>query len=309
MQDIATLTMNPAIDVSYEVDRLAPTHKLRSHGERYDPGGGGINVARAIARLGGAARAHYLAGGSMGSAFDRLLDRHALLRCRIDIADDTRVSTAVRERETGQQYRFVPRGPHILPTEWQSCLDQLDRIEGGFLVASGSLPEGVPEDFYCRVQALTARRGVRLVLDSSGTALTSAVAAGGLFLIKPSLSELEQIAGRSLKGLPAIMAAAGDIVRSGKASHVAATMGADGAVLANASGTIALPAVAVATMSAVGAGDSFLAAMTFALASGREPVDAFRYGIAAGAAAVLNNGTELCHAADVERLFAQVACP
>ncbi|WCP12084.1 Putative ATP-dependent 6-phosphofructokinase isozyme 2 [Sphingobium sp. AntQ-1] len=303
MKRIATLTMNPAIDVAYEADRVFHTHKIRARQEHYDPGGGGINVARVIARLGGTARAHYLAGGATGATLDSLLDLHQMVRSRIPIQGNTRISTAVYERETGKEFRFVPHGPVVTEQEWQACLDHLDGIECDYLVASGSLPPGVPDDFYSRLQAKTRTRGIELILDSSGAALQQGLAAGGILLVKPSLGELRQLIGRPLAGRHEIAAAALDIVNKDQAKYVAVTMGREGALLAQRSGVLWLPAVPVEAKSAVGAGDSFLAAMTFALACDRNPIDAFRYGIAAGAAAVLTPGTDLCHRDEVERLY------
>jgi len=304
MKRIVTLTMNPAIDVAYEADRVFHTRKIRAHQEHYDPGGGGINVARVIARLGGTARAYYLSGGATGCALDGLLDQHALVRSCIPIKGDTRISTAIYERETGKEFRLVPRGPELTEQEWQASLDHLDGARADFLVASGSLPPGVPDDFYSRVQKLAQRRGMQFILDTSGAALREAVAGGGLYLVKPSIGELRQLVGRDLAEESEIAAAAQEIVDSGKSKYVAVTMGRDGAMLATGAGTWRLPAIPVEARSAVGAGDSFLAAMVFALGCERDPLDAFRYGVAAGAAAVLTPGTGLCHRDDVERLFA-----
>lgn len=307
MKSIATLTLNPTIDVAYEVDRVFHTHKMRTQQEHYDPGGGGINVARVFVRLGGNARSYYLSGGATGVALDGLLDLHQLVRTRIAISGHTRIATAILERETGKEYRFIPPGPTVASHEWQECLDRLANVECDYLVASGSLPPGVPEDFYSRVQAIVRPRGIRMVLDTSGPGLRGGLADGGIFLVKPSLGELRQLVGHSLDSTETIAATALEIVRQGKAEYVAVTMGHEGALLADKSGTFRLPAVTIEAKSAVGAGDSFLAAMVYALASDRAPADAFRYGIAAGAAAVLTPGTNLCHRDDVERLYGLVA--
>lgn len=306
MKSIATLTVNPAIDAAYEVDAVFHTHKVRSHCERYQPGGGGINVSRVIARLGGIARAHYLAGGATGDALDALLDLHHMVRTRIAIKDNTRISAAIYERDGGKEYRIVPKGPSVSTEEWQASLEQIGAIDCDYLVASGSLPDGVPEDFYSRVQVIAERRGVKMILDTSGSALEHGLRGGGLFLVKPSLGELRNLVGRPLESPAEIAAAAVAIVRRGQAMHVAVTMGHEGALLAQASGVVRLPAVPVEARSAVGAGDSFVAAMMFAIACERPILDAFRYGIAAGAAAVQTPGTDLCHPADIDRLYALV---
>lgn len=307
MTNIATLTLNPTIDVSFEVERMFHTHKMRTLKEYYNPGGGGINVARVVVRLGANARCYYMSGGATGPALDGLLDLHQLVRCRIPIKGPTRISPAVLEHESGKEYRFVPPGPTIAPGEWQECLDRLEEAECDYLVASGSLPPGVPKDFYARVAEIAARRGSKIVLDSSGAGLRGGLAGNGIYLVKPSLGELRQLTGNDLASDEEIAAAAMDIVDKGQAELVAVTMGHQGALLASKSGTLRLPAVAIEARSAVGAGDSFLAAMVFALASNRNPVDAFRYGIAAGAAAVLSPGTDLARPEDIDRLYPLVA--
>ena len=307
MKNIATLTLNPTIDVAYEVDRVLHTHKMRTLKEHYDPGGGGINVARVFVRLGGNARCYYLSGGATGHALDGFLDLHQLVRCRIQIAGPTRVSTSILEHESSKEYRFVPPGPTVAPEEWQECLDRIAEADCDYLVASGSLPPGLPEDFYARVAAIVARRGIRMMLDSSGPGLRGGLAGDNVYLVKPSLGELRQLTGRDLETAEEIADAAMTIVEKGQAELVAVTMGHNGALLARKSGTLHLPAIPIEAKSAVGAGDSFLAAMTYGLAGGRDPVEAFRLGMAGGAAAVLTPGTDLCHRTDVERLFTLVA--
>lgn len=300
--NLATLTMNPTIDVSFEVDRVFHTRKMRGHGERHAPGGGGINVARVFVRLGGNARCYYLSGGATGVALDGLLDLHQLVRARVPIGGETRVSTSVLENSSRREYRFVTDGPEVAPDEWRQCLDRLAEAECDYLVASGSLPRGVPDDFYARVAALMAQRNIRFVLDSSGPGLAQGLAGGGVFLVKPSIGELRALTGRDLVSEEEITQAAQGIVERGEAMLVAVTMGAGGALLASEAGPLRLPALPVRAESAVGAGDSFLAAMVHSLASGRTPAEAFHFGIAAGAAATLRTGTDLARAADIRRL-------
>ncbi len=307
MPRIATLTMNPTIDVSYDVARMQHTHKMRTQNEQYAPGGGGINVARVFHRLGGEALNFYLSGGETGPALDGLLAEHGLGCCRIPIAGATRIASAVHELETGKEYRFTPSGPTVAEAEWQACLAALDAaLPLDALVLSGSLPHGVPTDFYARAAGLARQRGTPVVLDTSGDALAAGLAAGGLLLVKASQGELAALAGRPLETLDAITAEAMRIVHAGQARLVAVTLGHEGAVLAREDGASFLPAPKIDAKSAVGAGDSFVAAMVFALASGRDDLDAFCLGMAAGSAAVLSPGTGLAHPNDVARLHAQI---
>lgn len=305
MKAIVTLTLNPSIDGSAQADIVRPIHKIRTSDERYDPGGGGINVARVVRELGGATFAVYLAGGVTGGVLDDLLDAAVVARRRVPIRDHTRISHAVFERSTGQEYRFVPTGPLVREAEWQALLAAIEDLDFDYLVASGSLPPGVPEDFYGTVLEFARRKEARLVLDTSGDALRAGIGRG-LYLVKPSLGELESLLGQKLSDSASQEQAAQELVNSGAAELVALTLGRDGALLATSRGVLRLSAPDVVAKSAVGAGDSFVAAMTLGLAQGRSPEDAFAYGMAAGAAAVLSAGTGLCRREDVDRLYQEI---
>lgn len=302
---IVTLTLNPTIDTAFEAEQVVPTDKIRTSGERLDPGGGGINVARVLARFGAPVHAIYTAGGSTGHLLERLLERERVECASVPIAGETRVSVTVHERSTGHEYRFVPEGPELTDAEWRECLDRAEHADCDYLVASGSLPRGVPADFYAQLAGRLAGRPAKLVLDTSGDELRLAVERGGIFLLKPSRSELEELVGTPLEGVDEIAAKALRIVADGKADNVAVTLADRGAVLASGSGAIFMPALSVNTRSAVGAGDSFLAATTYAFGCGSDAAGALRLGIAAGAAATLSPGTNLCRPEDVLRLLEQ----
>jgi 6-phosphofructokinase 2 len=302
MARIATLTLNPTIDGSSEAEAVQPTHKVRTMNERFDPGGGGINVARVLARLEADVEALYLAGGVTGPVLGGLLERAGLPHRAIPIAGDTRISLAVHERQSGKEYRFVPQGPLVSEGEAAACLVLIEQLDCQWLVLSGSLPRGLPDDFYARIVAIALARGVAVVLDTSGAALKATLAAGGLRLVKPSLGELEAFIGRKLENEAEIAAAAGEIVATGGAESVAVSMGHRGAILVEAGRCLVLPAIPAEVRSAVGAGDSFVAAMTHALAAGWDSERAALLGVAAGTAAVLTPGTDLCQRADIARL-------
>jgi 6-phosphofructokinase 2 len=273
-----------------------PERKIRTCCEVIDAGGGGINVARALTRFGMAVEAVYFAGGATGRAFDELLDAEGLKRRRVPIGDATRTSLAVHDRSSGEDYRFVPEGPDVEPEEIAAMRAALAETRCDYLIASGSLPPGVPDDFYAEVARDSARLGGRFILDTSGSELEAALAAGGIFLLKASKEEMDR-------------ASAEAVVARRAVEMVALTLGADGALLATAEGTFALPSVVTDPISTVGAGDSFLAGMTYGLATGESPLEAFRRAVAAGAAATLRPGTDLCHPEDVARLLSSVPTP
>ncbi len=287
---ITTLTLNPTIDLASEAQRVEPIRKVRTFNERQDPGGGGVNVSRVVKELGGETMALILTGGVTGRFLEELLD-DAGVPCRsIPIAGQTRISHTVLDQANQLEYRFVARGPHVSEHEWGAALEALRHAEG-WIVASGSLPEGVPADFYARAATIAQERNQPFVLDTSGEALRAAVERGGIHLAKPSLGEFESLVGRQLRDEASQEAAAVELARSGRVKILAVTLGRDGALLATEHGTLRLPALDVVVKGAVGAGDSFLAAMTLALAHGRSAEDAFAWGVAAGAAAVSHAGT------------------
>ncbi|RKF18190.1 1-phosphofructokinase family hexose kinase [Altericroceibacterium spongiae] len=304
---VVTLTLNPALDGACEADAVIPTHKIRTRNQRYDPGGGGINAARVLAELGQDVCAAFLSGGASGAMLQDLLRERQLPFHPLPIAGETRRSLAVYETASGQEYRFVPEGPLVSAPEWQGVLAMAEAMDDGWLIASGSLPRGVPEDFYGRLAAICGRKGTALVLDTSGPALAAALEAGGLALIKPSQSEFEDLTGQTFSDEASLGEAACALAAQGKAQHIAVTRGAKGAVLAHGGGWIALPSPEVETRSATGAGDSFIAGMVHGLMSESDLTAAFRWGLAAGAATAMTPGTELCHRKDVERLVKQLA--
>lgn len=298
---IATLTLNPAIDISSETETVRHTHKVRTTGEAMEPGGGGINVARVLDKLGADVTALFLGGGATGRVLDELLGRAGIGHHLIAIGEDSRISLTVLETSTGHEFRFVPEGPRVTPSEVKNALEAATSIDCDYLVASGSLPPGVPDDFYAQICERASARGALFLLDTSGGALKAALEAGGIFLVKPSRGEFEAFAGRKLSTAD-LAAEAERLVRSGAAENVAITLGREGAILATREGSEMARALPVEACSAVGAGDSFLAGMVYGFSLGRSAKEAFRVGLAAGAAAVLSCGGELAKREDLERL-------
>lgn len=302
MNSILTVALNPAVDLSSETERVQHTRKVRTFNERYDPGGGGINVARVVRRFGGEVEALFGAGGELGAMLERLLLEEGTPCRRLPFKGQTRLGHTVQERSTGLEYRFVPKGPAVLPEELEPFIDAVANHGGDYVVASGSLPEGAPPEIYARMAEVATRRGARFVLDSSGAGLRETLARSRVFLVKPSLGELEDLVGRKLDET-GVYRETTALVERGAADFVAVTMGIEGAVLASAEGLLRLRAIHVSTRSAVGAGDSFLGGMIWALSQHWSTEDAFRFGISAGAAAVMTPGTELCRPQDVFELY------
>lgn len=308
MKPIATLTLNPALDLSTATPRVHPTHKLRCAPPQIEPGGGGINVARVVHALGAPVTAIFPAGGGTGTTLEGLLRADGVPTAPVPIRGSTRESFAVDETETGEQFRFVLPGPELSENEVAALLDRLRTLapSPAFVVASGSLPAGCPDTVLADVARVAQADGARLIVDTSGPAL-AACEGSRAYLIKPSLRELEELVGKTLPDIPAAMAAARDLRMRGFAEIVVVSLGEAGALLVADTTTLHLPAIPVRVESTVGAGDSMVAAMTVALARG-EPLSAvLRYGLAGGAAAVTTQGSALARREDVERLYAEAS--
>jgi 6-phosphofructokinase 2 len=304
MSRILCVSLNPTIDITSMAQLVEPTHKIRTRGQLHQPGGGGINVARVIAELGGAPALAYLSGGATGPLLDDLLAGRGIALHRFPMRGPVRIALMVRETSTGREFRFVPEGPEVSGPELAPLLAFLETAETDYLILSGSLPRGVASSCYAEIAAHAARRGIRIVLDTSGEALRKCIDAGGIHLLKPSKRELELVAGRRLD-VAGVREEAMKLVKDGRASIVAVSLGSEGALLAQEGGTIIEPAISVKTVSAVGAGDSFCGAMVWALSQGRSVEEAFRLGLAAGAAAVLNPQMSLARRGDTMALFAE----
>ncbi len=302
---IATLTVNPAVDMACTAAAVRPTHKIRTTDERLDPGGGGLNVARVVHVLGGDAVALIMTGGVTGRLVEELLDEAGVRWQALPIRGRTRITLNVHDRQSGLEYRFVPEGPNVESDEWRGALDVLRDVEADWIVASGSLPRGVPTDLYAQAAAIAARRSQKFVLDTSGVALHAAIG-HDLELLKLSLGELEFLIGREARDPQSQEREVASLIRAGAARMIAVSLGREGAILGTGDSICRLPAPAVQECSAVGAGDAFLAALVLGLARGMSQQEALALGIAAGTAAVATYGTAQVARGDVEALYRQV---
>ena len=304
MTDIVTLTLNPALDIACDAGTVVPLHKVRTRNTTLDPGGGGLNVARVLTELGGSVCAVFPAGGPIGAHLTTLASAQIGAVRSIPIAGTTRISMTVHDLSKAQEYRFVADGPALSPDEFAACRAVLGNEPAAWLVASSSLPPGLAADSYAVLARDAATRGQFFVLDTSGPALKAALGSG-LALIKPSLGEFEALIGRALPDAASQNEAALAMVRAGASARIAVSLGGDGALLATADGVWRSPALAVKAVGAVGAGDSFVAAMVLALSRGATPPEALAWGVAAGAAAVSATGTAHPKRGLVESLFAE----
>ena len=307
MSQIVTFSLNPAVDFSARAPGgVAPGPKLRCEELRVEPGGGGLNVARVLQRLGDDVLAVWTCGGPLGELLAQLLEAEQLAARAIPIQGETRFSLAVTDGESERQFRFNFAGPALGARDTHACLDVVRRLSPrpAYLVLSGSIPPGVDQDLYARMAA-AAGESVRVVVDASGAALREALQASP-FLVKPNLRELREATGEALESDEELEAAASGLVADGRAQALLVTLGAGGAVLVEDGRVTRLRSPTVTVRSKVGAGDATVAGLVHRLVGGAQLVEAARYAVAAGAAAVMTPGSELCRPADVERLAGQV---
>lgn len=301
---IVTLTLNPALDKSTTIKQLIPEEKLRCEEPTYEPGGGGINVSRAIRIMGGETLAIYLAGGPAGQKMEELLREEGIEQKVIRGKKNTRENFMVMESSTNNQFRFGMPGEEVSKEELDACLQAIKELpdEVEYLVASGSLPPGAPDDFYGQIAQLAQERNIQCVVDTSGKALQKA-AEMGVCLMKPNLRELSQMAGKEMISAMEQEEIANQIIKEGKAKMLIVSLGARGAMLVTDNKIQYVVPPTVAQQSTVGAGDSMVAGIVLSLSRGDELSEVIKWGVAAGTAATMTPGTELCRREDVEEIY------
>lgn len=303
-KSIVTVTMNPAVDINVHVGQVTPDRKLRCSQPREEPGGGGINVSRAISRLGGQSRCLFTHGGANGKLVQTLIAHEKIEYHSLRVNGLTRQSFTAAEEDSGRQYRFTMPGPRLTEKEYEAMLETIKSITPppSFLVASGSLPPGVPDDFYGSLSHYARTHDIRFIVDTSGPSLRKAVDAG-VYLLKPNMRELQELVGYKIEDENQQIRSARELIGKKKTRLVVLSLGAGGALFVSAEQTVHLRSPSVPIRSKIGAGDSMVAGMVLALARGHDPLDAARFGVASGAAAVMTKGSELCRRGDTERLY------
>jgi len=304
MKNVLTITLNPTIDKSSTVDRIAPEKKLRCETPVFQPGGGGINVSRGLVRLGVDSTAFFLAGGRTGDLLGELVGKEHVKVNSFSVSGDTRENFIVVESSTNQQYRFGMPGSTITEEEQTGILDAIRAMNPfpDIVVISGSLPPGVSPGYLRMLVKLAKERSARVIVDTSGDALKE-VLEEGVFLVKPNLGELANLTGMESLDNESADEAAQELAEAGKAEVIVVSMGPQGAYVVTKDLKEHIPAPAVKKLSTVGAGDSMVAGMVSVLAKGGDCLEMARMGVACGTAATMNPGTGLFKKHDAERLF------
>jgi 6-phosphofructokinase 2 len=301
---IVTVTVNPVLDTSTIADLVVPLKKTRCKSPVHEPGGGGLNVSRALKKLGCDSRAIIMAGGENGKKVEQLLNDEGITTEVVKTEENTRENIMVYEEKTGEHYRFVMPGPEIQKKDWQKLLDTIRSLKPKpeFLVASGSLPPGVPDDFYARMAAHARKNDIKLVIDTSGVPLKLALQKG-VFMAKPNLREMKELLDKpNLTGME-LDQAAKKILDKGYCTLLIVSLGEKGAMLARKDMIEYVVPPVMPVVSAVGAGDSMVAGMVLGCVRGFWPEKAIRYGVAAGTAATMTPGSELCRKSDTDEIY------
>jgi len=304
MPAIVTLTFNPCIDKSVQVPKLIPEKKMHCPACRQDPGGGGINVARGITRLGGDALAIFPSGGYHGQLLVEMLEREQVPIVPVAAKSDTRENWMVVENSSNRQFRFVMPGYALAEAEWTACLEELDRVEDvQFIVISGSMPPDFPQDIFERIYRIARKKDAKIVVDTSGEALKLSLKED-VYIVKPNLSELASIIVGFNLTYESVAASAREIIKRNYAQLVVVSMGEGGAIVVDRKTNITIKSPQVTKLGTVGAGDSLIAGMLYSLSNNKSIEEAAAFGVACGAASTMNRATELFHREDAEALYA-----
>ena len=298
-----TITLNPSIDKSISVPTLVADQKLHCGTAAFEPGGGGINVSRAIQKLGGISECWFLAGGYYGDFLIQLVRQQGLHYKCFPIANETRECIIAYDETSRKQYLFDLEGPFVTEHEWQPMLAAIVcEKHRQFLVLSGSVPPGVPQDFYGQAARLAKANGMQVIADTSGLPL-ELVLKEGIFLLKPNLREFCLLTGADPDRVDDIQLKAKALIHSGACQIVVISLGKNGAFLIGDNYFVHIPAPTVERKSTVGAGDSMVAGLIYQLSNGNDILKAVQYGVGCGAAATIYPGTSLCRKADAELFF------
>lgn len=306
-KNVLTITLNPAVDIATSVPKVVAGPKLYCRSARVDPGGGGVNVARAIQRLGGTACAFVVVAGSAGRRLCEMLTEEDVRTSPFEIDGETRQSFAVTDESTGEQFRFSLPGDALSSDTAIRLLSEISATapDYAFVVLSGGIAPGLGDDFPERVHRAVTTEGTRLIVDTSKAPLSRLVTqpVSPLFLLRVDQFEAEQLAGIGLSNIEDHIGFAENLIEHGVAQNVISGRGAEGSLLVTRTRRLLCQPPKLDVISKIGAGDAFVGAFTLSLARGEGLEEALRWGVAAAGATMSSPGTGLFRQADAEALF------
>lgn len=301
---ITTICLNPSFDMTLEVDGFTPYEVNRIRSVRRDMGGKGLNVAIVAHRLGLEAQCLGCMGADDADTLTQMINREGVQHAFLRVPGRVRTNTKIVSRDGKGTTELNEPGEPLGQEQMEAFIELAKQhiSDDDLMVLTGSLPPGCPQETYRDM--MNALDGHRCILDAQGAALLAGAEAKPL-LIKPNLHELERTLGIELRTLRSIRDASMIFLHKG-VQHVMVSMGSMGAMYVSAKNTLYAPALRVEASSTVGAGDAMLGGILKGLAVEGDMAKAFRYGIAAGAASVMTEGTQLIRPEDFERLLTQV---
>lgn len=302
MSKIITLTINPAVDKNTKFAGLVAEQKIRCQQPHFDAGGGGINVSKAIARLGGNSIAIFPVGGPIGELLKDLLVEENIEFETIISKSWTRENFIAVDTNTNAQYRFGMPGQDISKEEITSLFEIIEIEKPDFIVSSGSLPENIMDDFYEKLSSIAKKLGAKLIVDTSGLSLKRAFEAG-VYLLKPNIGELAKLIGKDTLEISEVDESAKALIKQYGCEIVVVSLGAQGAILVTKDQRLFVGAPLVKRKSTVGAGDSMVGGMVWAISNEMNLSDVLKWGVACGSAATMNEGTQLFKKDDAAKLF------
>jgi len=302
---ITTLTINPSLDKSTHFSDLIPEQKMRCEKPRYDAGGGGVNVSKSISILGGSSLCVFTSGGSSGEMLEEIVRNEGIESITIKTKSWTRENFIAFETKTKAQYRFGFPGNEFLKDEKDEIIATIKELKSNYLVISGSLNEGLPTNFYQKITKIAKESGTKVIVDTSGEALQKVLEAG-VYLVKPNIGELANLLGVKRLELPEVEKAAKTLIEKGSAEIVVVSLGGEGAILVSKNQTEFVKAPKVEKKSTVGAGDSMVGGMVWALSQNKSLKEVIQIGVCCGTAATMNEGTQLFKVADVQKLLKEM---
>lgn len=305
MSIITTVTLNPSIDVPIAIDCIALGATNRCASSALEPGGKGLNASRVMHRLGAPTLAVGFAGGITGALLRHKLDEEGVPHAFEEVEGMTRLDVMLFERLTNRRTRLLAQGPQLDVAHFARLHATLHVRSGDIVVFGGSIPPGLPATIYRDAVAELGARGARCIVDASGEALALALEAKPA-LVKPNEEEAAEAVGRSLRDDIDFLEAAIEL-RARGAAAVVISLGARGAVAVDATGAWRVRVPQGAVRSTVGSGDSMVAGLATGMARGQLLPQALALGAAAGTATAMAPGRNLCSAADVQALLAQIS--
>ena len=292
--NIVTLTINPALDKSAKIDQLLPEQKLKCKAIEFQAGGGGVNISRVLHTLGVKNNCMFTCGGDTGKTLKGLLEDEKLELTPIAVEAWTRENLAVVDAKTDLQYRFGMPGQGLSAAEIKIVKSAINKLvtDNSLFIISGSIPDAMSSDFYIELIDSLSAKNVKIIVDTSGEALKASLKKP-VFLMKPNQGELAQLAGKDFLTKTEQENFAMELINNKHAEYVVVSLGARGAFLASESGIFYQNTPSVKVKSTIGAGDSMVAGLVYAIEQGMSSPDILKWGVVCGVATTMTGGTNL----------------